>query len=279
MDILRPCYKRAANWRRDLCLPAGFGQKWHSQNPRESKLNILKPRLAEEVVRKIKSEILSGALPLGIKLPTEPGLMERFGVSRTVVREAIAALRNDGLVTSTQGRGMFVSDELPKASIWRDPKEVSDIPRMLDLYEFRMSWEPEAASLAAVRRSATQEFAIRTAHEKLVQEVQRNLFPHQANHDFHMAIARATGNMVYEEAILRFGPHLRPVSHLPDLSPQQGAKYYNTVIPEHAKIVEAIFARDAAAARTAMLDHLTRSIQSFREEVQEARAAEIGTER
>lgn len=201
--------------------------------------------------------------------------MDKFGVSRTVVREAIAALRNDGLVSSTQGRGMFVTDELPKASIWRDPQEISDIPRMLDLYEFRMAWEPEAAALAAVRRSATQEFAIRAVHERLIREVQSNLFPHQANYDFHLEIVRATGNMVYEEAILRFGPHLRPVSPLPDLSPQQGAKYFNTVIPEHARIVAAIAARDAGMARTAMFDHLTRSIQSFRDEVSEARAVEV----
>ncbi|MDD7973337.1 FadR/GntR family transcriptional regulator [Roseinatronobacter alkalisoli] len=237
-------------------------------------MNTPKPRLAEEVVRKLKSEILSGSLTLGSKLPTENGLMNRFGVSRTVVREAIAALRNDGLVSSTQGRGMFVTEELPKASIWRDPKEMSDIPQMLDLYEFRLAWEPEAAALAAMRRSATQEFAIRAAHERLIRDVQANLFPHQANHEFHLAIARATGNTIYEAAALRFGPHLRPVSPRPDLSPQQGARYFNTVIPEHTEILEAISVRDPAGARKAMLGHVERSIRSFREEIKEARSEE-----
>lgn len=236
----------------------------------EMTLSRPKQRLSDEVAARLKDEILSGQLALGARLPTEPGLMERFGVSRTVIREAIAGLRNDGLVNATQGRGMFVTEALPGASIWRPPEEVNSIPRAMDLYEFRLSWEPEAAALAAVRRSATQDYAIRSAHDAVVRAVQENRFPLNGNYNFHLAVARATGNMVFEEAMLRFGPHLNAATSYPNLSPEQAATYVRTVIAEHARVTEAISARDPVAARAAMLAHLARSAESFRAEIAHA---------
>jgi DNA-binding FadR family transcriptional regulator len=239
------------------------------QQRMESKLNQTKPRLSEEVIRQLRAQILSGDLPLGEQLPTEPGLMERFGVSRTVIREAIATLRSDGLVTSTQGRGMFVVEAFPSASIWRAPKEKDNVPRSLDLYEFRQVWEPEGAALAAIRRSSTQEYAIRSAHERVCLDVQSNRFPLNSNFEFHLAIARATGNMVFEDAVQRFGPHLRSATDYQNLSPEQGSHYFRTVIQEHARIADAISARDTVKAREAMHAHLARSVARFREEVQQ----------
>jgi len=229
-----------------------------------------KPRLAVAMVQQLKTQILGGALPPGTRLPTEPGLMQRFGVSRTVVREAIAALRAEGLVDAEQGRGMFVAQELPRASIWRPPHEISAIPRMMEMYEFRLAWEPEGAALAAVRRTALQEHAIREAHEDLARDVLENRFPLRSNHAFHLAVATATGNSVYAEAVERFGPQLTPATIFPNLSPDQGATYFHTVIEEHGRIVEAISARHEDEARHAMRDHLTRSLASFRQEVREA---------
>ena len=237
---------------------------------KEDTLGRAKQRLSEQVIDCLRQEILSGALPLSSRLPTEPGLMERFGVSRTVIREAIAALRNDGLINTTQGRGMFVADVLSGASVWRPPEEVSSIPRAMDLYEFRQCWEPEAAALAAVRRSATQDYAIRSAHEQVCRAVAENRFPLNGNYDFHLAVARASGNMVFEEAVQRFGPHLSASSNYPNLSADQAAIYVRTVIREHALIADAISARDPAAAREAMRGHLTRSVNSYREEVNRA---------
>ncbi|WP_435169275.1 FadR/GntR family transcriptional regulator [Falsirhodobacter sp. 1013] len=229
-----------------------------------------KPRLSAAMVQRLKADILGGALPPGTRLPTEPGLMTQFGVSRTVVREAIAALSAEGLVVAQQGRGMFVVEELPRASIWRPPHEIGAIPRMMEMYEFRLAWEPEGAALAAIRRTALQEHAIREAHENLARDVHENRFPLQSNHAFHVAVAEATGNSVYVEAVQRFGPQLTPATIFPNLSHDQGAKYFHTVIEEHARIVEAISARQEDEARQAMRDHLSRSVTSFRQEVREA---------
>lgn len=226
-----------------------------------------KPRLSATMVKQLKANILGGSLPPGSRLPTEPNLMEQFGVSRTVVREAIAALRTEGLVEAEQGRGTFVVDELPRASIWRPPHEISAIPRIMDMYEFRIAWEPECAALAAVRRTALQEHAIREAHENLARDVLENKFPLGSNHAFHLAIAHATGNSIYVEAVERFAPKLTPASIFPNLAPDQGALYFHTVIDEHSRIMEAISARQEDEARSSMRNHLIRSLETFRQEV------------
>eukprot|EP01035_Chromulina_nebulosa_P044982 gene44982-60934_t len=68
-------------------------------------------RRTEEVVERIAAQITEGRLPAGARLPTEQAMMAAMGVSRTVVREAISALRAQGLVTTRQGAGAFVSSE------------------------------------------------------------------------------------------------------------------------------------------------------------------------
>src|SRR3712207_2442687 len=70
--------------------------------------------LTEELVRRLAAEIESGKLPPGAKLPTEREMMTATGVSRTVVREAISALRAQGLVVTRQGAGVFVSPEVER---------------------------------------------------------------------------------------------------------------------------------------------------------------------
>lgn len=251
---------------KDVAAPPNMRQRTHLLNSR-------KPRLAETVVLELKSEILSGAMALGQKLPTEAGLAGRFGVSRTVIREAISALRSDDLVVSVQGKGIFVTSELPTASIWRPPGERRDIPRLLDIFEFRLAWEAEAAALAAIRRSATQDYAIRAAHQRVLQAIENDLFPHHGNYEFHLAVAQATGNAIYVEAIDRFGPHVTPVALFRNLAPGQGARYMDTVVREHAAVVEAISAGDAEAARHAMREHIRLSLARFQVEVHEDSSA------
>ena len=85
------------------------------------KSTLLKPlrpgrNLTQEVVLRIADEIKSGKLTAGMKLPTEQELMAAMGVSRTVVREAVAALKADGLVITRQGSGAFVATDTRRAA-------------------------------------------------------------------------------------------------------------------------------------------------------------------
>ena len=66
--------------------------------------------LADQVFGALQAEIVDGRLKAGERLPIEPQLAASFGVSRTVIREAVSRLRNDGLVTTKQGSGIYVAD-------------------------------------------------------------------------------------------------------------------------------------------------------------------------
>ena len=94
-----------------------------------------------------RNDIQSGALKPGMMLPTEPVLTQNFGVSRTVIREAVAALKAEGLLEPRQGAGVFVLEPAKSnRSIFEvDNNQLSDI---LEILELRMAVEIEAASLA-----------------------------------------------------------------------------------------------------------------------------------
>ena len=116
-------------------------------------LQPLRPprNLMEEVVARIAGEIRSGRLAPGARLPTEQKLMQAMGVSRTVVREAVAALRAEGLVTTRQGSGAFVSADTSRVPFRIDPDGLISIGDVLDVMELRLAIEVEAAALAAER--------------------------------------------------------------------------------------------------------------------------------
>ena len=107
--------------------------------------------LTEEVVARIAEEIRKGRLAPGARLPTEQELMKAMGVSRTVVREAVAALRADGLVTTRQGSGAFVAADASRVPFRIDPDGLSSIGDVLEVMELRLAVEIEAAALAAER--------------------------------------------------------------------------------------------------------------------------------
>ena len=71
-----------------------------------------RPKLSERVADQLREGIQKGDFAPGAQLPTENALVELFGVSRTVIREAISTLRVDGLVKAHQGRGVFVCEDI-----------------------------------------------------------------------------------------------------------------------------------------------------------------------
>ena len=169
-----------------------------------------KPRLAEGVIAQLRLDITDGRLVAGAQLPTEPGLIERFGVSRTVIREALAELRAAGLVKAEQGRGVFVCDMPPGNEPYLSGEDQGSIPKTLEMLELRVGIETESAALAAVRRSSAQEFEIRACNDEMADLVAAKASASQADYDFHLAIARATNNSFYVNAMIRFGLNAIP---------------------------------------------------------------------
>ena len=162
------------------------------------KLSVLSPldppgNLAEQVMARLANDIRSGRLAPGARLPTEQALTSALGVSRTVVREAVAALRADGLVVTRRGSGAYVAD--PAAGPFRiaAPKAAA-LSDVLEVMELRLAVEVEAAALAAERANRRQVGVIRTAWRAIDRALQGGEGAVAEDFAFHRAIAEATGN-------------------------------------------------------------------------------------
>jgi len=225
-----------------------------------------KPKLSERVVSALRQQVFSGEITPGQKLPTESQLTETFGVSRTVIREAVATLAADGLVESRQGAGIFVRDHptLAFGSISID--DGSRISRALNVLEVRMGIEIESAGLAALRRNSAQEARIYEAFfefDRLLEGLQAT---GKTDFAFHRAIAVATNNPYYVEVLDALGSRTIPC----DVASPWGTdsvltrEYQEGLQREHLAILKAISASDPEAARAAMRAHLTASQERYR---------------
>src|SRR5882672_6066924 len=121
---------------------------------RESAFRPLAPpkNLTVKLVDLLAAEITSGKLAPGARLPTEQEMMASFGVSRTVIREAVSALRSEGLVLTRQGVGAFVASDVKGRPFRIDPDGLKSLQEILRVMELRMGVEIFAAGLAAERR-------------------------------------------------------------------------------------------------------------------------------
>ena len=117
---------------------------------------------AEEVARELRHQIRSGALSPQMRLPSEHMMAAQFGVSRAIIREAVARLRNEGLVKTRQGSGAYVHDS-DITSLNLDPDIRKSLKSVLAIVELRKGIEAEAAALAAERRTGKELAAIEKA--------------------------------------------------------------------------------------------------------------------
>ncbi len=229
--------------------------------------------LVETVRDGLREQILSGSIKEGDKLPSEARLTESFGVSRTVVREAISSLRADGLVDPRQGAGVFV---LTPAAHPVQPFQNIDIDRIshtIELLELRCAVEIEAAGLAAIRRSPAQEEELIQRNQAIDALIAAAHPTTDADFQLHLAIADATNNPRFREFLELMGRNVIPRAALQnDDGERTPEPYLAQISAEHAAIVDAISARDDLAARAAMRTHLTGSQQRYREILRRARA-------
>ncbi|SKA17035.1 FadR/GntR family transcriptional regulator [Consotaella salsifontis] len=231
---------------------------------RSAKGDKRKERLSERVVALLRAQILSGDLLPGAQLPTEPQLIQSFGVSRTVIREAIAELRSTGMVKPIQGRGVFVREREEAGLLTLPHVDMLSLPVVLEMLEFRLSVEVEAAAIASVRRSAMQEHAIRLAHLKMASAVRNREPAVDFDVEFHAAIAKATNNRFYIEVCSKFGREYIPRSQFPGFRDEDNGSYLEVVVAEHEKIYRSIEDQDADRARSAMREHLMASHRRYR---------------
>ena len=208
-------------------------------------------RLYHSVADEIKERIKNGAYPPGSRLPGERELAEQFGVSRVTIREAEIALQALGYISIKTGSGVYVLD--PAESGDRGLPSVS----AFELTEARLLFESEAAALAAgqmndrtIAHLETLVAAMSTDRSGDEQAAQ------QADREFHLAIAEASGNSAVQYIIetlwkLRTElPEVREV-HAAICAIEDAEERY----AEHAEVLKALRERDPSAARQAMQAH------------------------
>ncbi|HEV3431367.1 MAG TPA: FadR/GntR family transcriptional regulator [Paraburkholderia sp.] len=221
--------------------------------------------LAEHVVHYVNEQIASRALKPGDKLPTESSLMTLLGVSRTVVREAISRLQAMSVIETRHGIGSFVLE--PR----REPLDLDVVPAstlndLLSVLELRISLETECAGLAAQRASERDLAQIRTALDAISAATRAGGDSAGADLQFHVSVARATGNRYFVDILTQMGAALIPRHRIDSagIAHSDPKAYAELVNREHESIFEAIARHDPEGARAAMRMHLSSSRERLR---------------
>jgi len=226
-----------------------------------------RPRgLVPEIVDTLAADMREGRLNAGDKLPTESELMGRFEVSRTVVREAISRLQASGLVETRHGIGTFVLAPPEQGTFRIAPEDFATVADVVELLELRISLESEAASLAAQRRDESHLRQMEAALAAFEASIDEDSDAVPSDFQFHMEVARATGNRHFADLMTYLGTMIIPRTRINTASnaPEGRLAYLRRVHGEHQSIYHAIRLRDAEAARKAMRLHLSNSRERLR---------------
>jgi len=217
----------------------------------------VRPPAYQVLADELREEITSGRLQPGSRLPPEPELCVRSGVSRSTVREALRLLASQHLIVTTRGvtGGSFVAhpdaEQLSEAlstglTLLSNSAEVG----MADLLELRRALEVPAAGLAAQRRTDANLIEMRGAmFDPDLDELETMLAAHAA---FHSAIASATGNPLFELVT-------RPLYHVTygeEVVENLPGDYWERINADHRELLSCVKSGDAGAAMEVGRRHL-----------------------
>ena len=222
-------------------------------------------RLYRQIAQQIATLIDEGEYAPGDRLPAERELAAALGVSRTSVREAIICLELAGRVDVRVGTGIFVCPRKPGAAL---PATADDPPGPFDLLAARQIIEGEIAALAARTIKRAEIESLRESMARMRASDADQVPRDNADRDFHVAIAQATGNGALRAVVNRLWDarshplwtRIEAHFHTPALRAR--------TLEDHAAIVAALEAHDADAARIAMHKHLARVIREFQRQVE-----------
>ena len=205
--------------------------------------------LVDDLAERIRQRITAGEFPIGMQL-RQAALASEFKVSRTPVREALRKLQAGGLITVTPHRGAVVRVPAP----WE----------VRDAYEVRAELEGLAAERAATRIGPSDIAKLEQANDTMRKGAQRSpkarpsggkLPPTTvANDTFHMVILEAAGNERLAQVIQQINESFPRNVLAQVLVDDPGLRAVN--VDEHDAIIQALRARDGAAARAAMREHV-----------------------
>lgn len=222
--------------------------------------------LAHELVQRLSAEITSGKLAPGSRLPTEQEMIVSTGVSRTVVREAVAALRAEGLVVTRQGVGTIVADGASRP-FRLDLDDERSLREVLEVAELRTGVEIEAAGLAAERASASAMRRIDDAYKSVERAITGGEDAIDQDFAFHCSIAEATGNPQFRRFLDFLGRFIIPRQTIraETGTSESRRSYLERLQREHRDIRDAIRAHEVTEARAAMRRHLLNSRKRYQQ--------------
>lgn len=215
-------------------------------------------KLYQQIARAIATAINDGRYGPGDKLPSERELADDFGVSRPTVRDAMIALEFQGLVEARQGSGVYVN--AVAAPVGDDPSEVE--VGALELTEARRLFEGEACALSA----ATITDETLALLDQNVSQMVRSFAPEETERleqDFHLTIARATGNAAIEAGVEDLWTLRQQSPACVAMLRRARTHGGGDFVQEHRQIVAALRERDPKAARQAIHAHLAQAIDDL----------------
>lgn len=240
-------------------------ESWKTPSP-----PVLRPRrprgLVQEIVEGLAGNIRDGQIKPGDKLPSESEIMVRFDVSRTVVREALSKLQASKLVETRHGIGTFALAPPDTTNFKIAEEDFSTVADVIAVLELRISLETEAAGLAAQRRSDVNLAAMAAALKGFQDSINQDSDAVPPDFQFHMEVARATGNQHFADLMTYLGAMIIPRTRVntPSTAPEGRLRYLQRVHGEHEDIFNAIRDQDPDAARAAMRTHLANSRERLR---------------
>ncbi|WP_243446155.1 FadR/GntR family transcriptional regulator [Polymorphobacter fuscus] len=209
----------------------------------------------DQVASALGGEILAGVYQPGQKLPTEAEMLDRFGVSRTVLREAFKTLTAKGLIVSRTRVGTTVLESAHwnffDADIlaWKVAKGF-DIAFVRDLAAIRVAIEPAAAAAAAEKATADDIAAMRAWVAQMATATSSASDFAEADLGFHRAVGQASGNVLMRSLSAVIETALLASFRMS--SPVRETEAHDASVRGHQRIVDAIEARDGEAAAAAM---------------------------
>ncbi|PJE37973.1 FadR family transcriptional regulator [Pseudooceanicola lipolyticus] len=219
--------------------------------------------LSDQVTEVLRQNVVNGVWSVGEVLPSESTLAGYFDVSRTVIREAVARLKAEGMLSSRQGRGAFVESNRPRQGFAISERDMESQRKLEQILELRMGLEIEAAAIAAARATPEAREGIQRAADAYGRAI-RGAGPAvdtgvNADLAFHRAVCEATGNSYYLSLFNYLGASLRETMLAGRLQAIKVGGESRDAVQEHHAVAAAIAKGDAESARQRMRDHLQMS--------------------
>jgi GntR family transcriptional repressor for pyruvate dehydrogenase complex len=222
------------------------------------------PNLAEKVASVLREHVVGGSYGEAARLPTESAMSVQFGVSRTVVREAVSRLKSEGLLVSRQGSGVFVHSGAHLRPLRIEAGATRSEESVLHIVELRRAIEGESAALAAQRRDRRDLDAMQAALRDLDRAVSRGEDGVAEDVLFHRTVAEASRNP-YIMSVLEFlGQYLQGATRVTRANEARRADFASAVKEEHAAVLAAISEGTPAAARHAAARHMANAVKRIR---------------